>query len=140
MHRFSFWKAHPCSCGDPFTIEVGCAMPLADYICTTTVTASKTRRFVIETVSFSGEATNGQTMGANFTFQTGGKAAFVWLPVHSYGPSPSAGNGVYVATLAVLLRVDANSPIRLEAYRNASANAGQNYPYQQRLNLMGYLE
>ncbi len=140
MHRFSFWKWPRCACGEPFTIELGCTMPLSDYICTTTATASNTRRFVIETISFSGQATNGQTVGANFTFSTGGKPAFVWLPVNSYGPSPSAGTGVYVATLAVLLRVDPNSPITLEAYRNATANAGQNTPYSQRLNLMGYLE
>ena len=140
MHRFRHSKRSPCACGEPFTIELHCAMPQSDYICSTTATASTTRRFVIETVSFSGQATNGQTVGADFTFSTGGKPVFVWLPVQSNGPSPSAGTGIYVATLAVLLRVDANSPITLEAYRNATANAGQNTPYSQRLNLMGYLE
>jgi hypothetical protein len=34
----------------------------------------------------------------------------------------------------------ARSPIQLEVTRNATTNAGQNTPYQQRLNLMGYLE
>lgn len=94
---------------------------------------------MIETVSFSGQATAGQTVGGSFNFLTGGAPAFVWLPVQSLGPSPSAGNGVYSATLPVRLMVDANSAIRLEVYRNASSNAGQNNPYVQRLNLMGYL-
>jgi hypothetical protein len=135
------WFWWPCrTCGTPFTIEVGCSIALTDYICTQTVTPSPTKRFVIETVSFSGQATQGQTVGANFDFKTGGTPAFVWVPVNSFGPSPSAGNGVYAATLPVRLSVDANSPIRLEAYRNSSANAGQNSPYVQRLNLMGYLQ
>ncbi len=124
----------------PFTIEIGCSIPLSDYICTQTATASPTKRFVIETVSFSGQATNGQSVGAVFNFATGGTPSFVWLPVQSFGPSPSAGTGLYAATFQARLSVDANSPIRLETYRNLSANAGQNTPYAQRLNLMGYLE
>ena len=124
----------------PFTIEVTCSIPLNDYICTQTTTPSTTKRFVIETVSFSGQASNGQTVGANFTFKTGGSAAFVWIPVQSFGPSPSAGTGVYASTVPVRLMVDAGSTVRLEAYRNSSTNAGQNTPFAQRLNLTGYLE
>jgi hypothetical protein len=123
----------------PYTLEVGCTIPLNDYICTTTTTPL-TRRFVVETVSFSGQATNGQTVGANFTYKQGGKAAFVWLPVTSFGPSPSAGTGLYATSFGAILRVDARSSIRLEVYRNISTNAGQNSPYVQRLNLMGYLQ
>ncbi len=130
----------PAPVQQPFTIEVGCSIPLNNYICTQTVTPSATKRFVIETVSFSGQATLGQTVGADFSFPTGGTAAFVWLPVQSSGASPSAGNGVYVAALPVRLSVDPNGAIRLEVYRNSSANAGQNSPYVQRLNLMGYLQ
>jgi hypothetical protein len=135
------WFWWPCrTCGTAFTIEVGCSIALTDYICTQSATPSTTKRFVIETVSFSGQATQGQTVGASFSFNTGGTPAFVWLPVNNFGPSPSAGNGVYAATLSVRLSVDANSSIRLEAYRNSSANAGQTSPYVQRLNLMGYLQ
>ena len=123
----------------PFTIEIGCSIPLNNYICPQSATPSPTRLFVIETVSFSGQATAGQTVGGSFNFMTGGTPAFVWLPVQSLGPSPSAGSGVYSATLPVRLMVDPNSAIRLEVYRNSSANAGQNNPYVQRLNLMGYL-
>ena len=124
----------------PFTIEIGCTIPLNTYNCTQTVTPSATKRFLIETVSFSGQATVGQTVGGNFSFTTGGTAAFVWLPVQSFGASPSAGTGLYVATLPVRLSVDANSSIKVEVYRNLSTNAGQNTPYAQRLNLMGYLQ
>lgn len=123
----------------PFTMEIGCSIPLNDYICTQTTTPSTTHRFVIETVSFSGQATTGQTVGGSFNFLTGGAPAFVWLPVQSLGPSPAAGNGIYAATLPVLLMVDPSSTIRLQVYRNSSSNAGQNQPYVQRLNLMGYL-
>lgn len=124
----------------PFTIEVGCSIPLNNYICTQSAIPAPTQVFVVETVSFSGQATAGQTVGANFNFMTGGTPAFVWLPVQSFGPSPSAGNGVYAATLPVRLMLDPNSSISLEVYRNSSANAGQNSPYVQRLNLMGYLQ
>jgi hypothetical protein len=124
----------------PFTLEIGCTMQLTDYICTSSAVASQKRRFVVETVSFSGQATVGQAVGANFTYRQGGKAAFVWLPVTSFGASASAGTGLYATSFRVVLRVDAKSPIQLEVTRNATTNAGQNTPYQQRLNLMGYLE
>ncbi|MBA3298034.1 MAG: hypothetical protein H0U19_13985 [Acidobacteria bacterium] len=65
----------PAPVQQPFTIEVGSSIPLNDYICTQTATPSATKRFVIETVSFSGEATLGQTVGANFNFPTGVTAA-----------------------------------------------------------------
>ena len=129
----------PAVTQQPFTMEIGCSIPLNNYICTQSATPSPTQRFVIETVSFSGQATAGQTVGGSINFLTGGTPAFVWLPVQSLGPSPSAGNGVYAATVPVRLMVDPNSAISLEVYRNSSSNAGQNTPYVQRLNLMGYL-
>ncbi len=131
----------PCpQCGTPFTIEVGCTIQLNAADCTQTATPSTSRRFVIETVSFSGQATHGQTVQANFVFNTGGKKAFVWLPVQNYGPGVSAGTDVSVATFAAPLVVDVNSSIQLSVGRNSMVNAGQNYPYSQRLNLMGHLE
>ena len=132
--------ATTASAQQPFTTEIDCKIPLNDYICTQAVTPSATKRFVIETVSFSGQATVGQTVGANFSFKTGGTNAFVWLPVQNFGASASAGNGLYIATLPVRLSVDPNIPIRLEVSRNSRTNAGQSSPYVQRLNLMGYLE
>jgi hypothetical protein len=123
----------------PFTMELNCSIPGTTYICTATGTASPTRRFIIESVSFSGQAAIGQTLAANFTFTTGGTKAFVWLPVQSSGPSASAGKGVYVATLELPLDVDSGSVIRLEVSRNSSANTGAT-TYMQRLNLMGYLQ
>ncbi len=123
----------------PYTMEIVCKIPLNDYICQITAPSARDR-FVVETVSFSGQATVGQTVGGNFSFRTGRRNAFVWLPVQSLGPSPSAGNGIYVATLPVRLTIDPRSQIRLEVYRNTSTNAGQTSPYVQRLTLMGYLE
>ena len=64
----------------------------------------------------------------------------VRLPVQSFGAPTAVGNGVYAVTLPVRLSVDPNGAIRLEVYRNLSVNAGQNSPYVQRLNLMGYLQ
>jgi hypothetical protein len=130
----------PAHAEQPFTIEIQCTIPLNNYICVQTGTPSTTKSFVIETVSFSGQATLGQTVGGNFSFKTGRKAAVAWLPVQSLGASPSAGTGVYVATLPVRLILDPGSPIRMEVYRNSTANSGQNTPYSQRLNLMGYLQ
>jgi hypothetical protein len=124
----------------PFSMEIGCTIPLTDYICNKTSVASKTRRFVIETVSFSGQATNGQTVAADFNYKQGGKLVFMWIPVTSFGPAASAGTGVFANTFRVVLRVDAGSKIALEVTRNTSVNAGQNTPYSQRLNLVGYLE
>jgi hypothetical protein len=124
----------------PFSMEIDCTIALTDYICDKAAVASTTRRFVIETVSFSGQATNGQTVGADFNYKQGGKLAFIWIPVTSFGPSPHAGDGVFASTFATTLRVDAGSKIDLEVYRNSSANAGQNGPYMERLNLVGYLE
>ena len=52
-------------------MEIGCTIALTDYICNATSAASKPRRFVIETVPFSGQATNGQTVAANFNYKQG---------------------------------------------------------------------
>ncbi len=46
----------------------------------------------------------------------------------------------YMPSLFRCLSVDPNGAIGLEVYRNLSVNAGQNSPYVQRLNLMGYLQ
>ena len=128
----------------PFTFEVDCEIPVSDYICNQTATPSTTRRFVIETVSFSGQASSGQTVGGNFNFITGRAPAFVWLPVGHLGPSPATGIDTHVATLLVRLSVDPSSAIRLQVFRNSRNNAYPfppgSSPYVQRLNLMGYLE
>ena len=59
----------------------------------------------------------------------------------SFGPRAfSPGTVVFTNTFRVVLRVDAGSKIALEVTRNATVNAGQNTPYSQRLNLVGYLE
>jgi hypothetical protein len=127
------------SAQQPFAIEFGCTIPGNTYICTATATPSTQKRFVIETVSFSGQAATGQTMGANFTVRTSGTTVFLWLPVQSFGPGPSAGKGVYVATLPVRLNVDSGSTIRLEVSRNSSTNSGAT-SYSQRLDLFGFLQ
>jgi hypothetical protein len=61
-------------------------------------------------------------------------------PRHELRRVRLGGNGLYATSFGAVLRVDARSPIQLEGTRNATTHAGQNTPYRQRLNLMGYLE
>ena len=93
--------------------------------------------------SFGGQASTGQTVGGDFSFSVG-NTALIWLPVMHSGPSPTAGKDEYVATFPVRLRLNPNTPIRVEIWRNAIDNAypfpPDSSPYQEHLTLIGYLE